>query len=96
MIYLIIAINLAITLLNIYLAIRIWQFKLFVSRISLLFSNYERYFHILLNFAPKTIYQRQGNIYQVRQRYQILQLQITKAKQLIRLLNWSYQNWRRI
>lgn len=95
MIYLIIAINLAITLLNIYLAIRIWQFKLFVARISTLFSNYERYFNILLTFAPKLIYQRQNNIYQVRQRYQILQLQITKARQLIWLLNWSYKNFRR-
>jgi hypothetical protein len=95
MIYLIIAINLAITLLNIYLAIRIWQFKLFVARISTLFNNYERYFNILLTFAPKLIYQRQNNIYQVRQRYQILQLQITKARQLIWLLNWSYKNFRR-
>jgi hypothetical protein len=95
MIYLIIAINLAITLLNIYIVIRIWQFKLFVARISTLFRNYERYFNILLNFAPEFIYQKQSNIYQVRQRYQLLQLQIAKARQLIWLLNWSYQNWRR-
>ncbi|MGL6343155.1 MAG: hypothetical protein ACRC80_28955 [Waterburya sp.] len=69
---------------------------MFIARISSLFSNYERYFNILLNFAPEFIYQKQSNIYQIRQRYQLLQLQIAKARQLISLLNWSYQNWRRI
>ncbi|MGL5074988.1 MAG: hypothetical protein ACRDBG_04015 [Waterburya sp.] len=50
----------------------------------------------MLNFAPEFIYQKQSNIYQIRQRYQLLQLQIAKVRQLISLLNWSYQNWRRI
>ncbi|BAZ43028.1 hypothetical protein NIES4102_00230 [Chondrocystis sp. NIES-4102] len=95
MIYIIIAINLSITLLNVYLAIRIWQFRCLIRRISALFNNYEHYFHVLLNFAPEFIYQGQSNIYQVRQQYQILQLQIVKVRQLVWLINWSYRSWRR-
>lgn len=95
MIFLIIAINLSITLLNIYIAIRIWQLRLLIARITAILINYESYFNVVLKVAPKVIYQGQNNISQVRKRYQLLQLQATKVKQLIWLLNWSYQIWRR-
>ena len=96
MIFLIVAINLLITLLNIYIAIKIWQLRLLVGRITAILNNYETYFSILLSLAPKVIYQGQNNIHQARQRYQILQLQTAKIKQLIWLLNQSYRIWRKI
>ena len=96
MIFLIVAINLSITLLNIYIAIKVWQLRLLVARITAILNNYESYFHILLNIAPKVIYRGQNNIEQVRQRYQLLQWQIAKIQQLIWLLNRSYRIWRRI
>ena len=96
MIVLIIAINLSITLLNIYIAIRILQLREIVSRITAILINYESYFNAAFNLAPLVIYQGQSNIYQVRQHYQLLQLQIAKIRQLILLLNWSYRIWRRV
>ena len=95
MIFLIVAINLSITLLNIYIAIRIWQLRLLIARITAILINYESYFSVVLHVAPQIIYQGQNNVEQVRKRYQLLQLQITKIRQLIWLLNWGYQIWRR-
>ncbi|MEY4519178.1 MAG: hypothetical protein RLZZ499_1777, partial [Cyanobacteriota bacterium] len=46
--------------------------------------------------APQVIYQGQDNIAQIRQQYQLLQLQTTKLRQLFWLLNQSYQIWRKI
>ena len=95
MIFLIIAVNLSITLLNIYIAIRIWQLRIIVARIAIILINYESYFSILLQAAPHVIDRGQHNIAQVRQQYQLLQLRTAKIKQLLWLLNQSYQIWRR-
>ena len=96
MLFLIIAVNLSITLLNIYIAIRIWQLRILIARITSILINYESYFSILLPVAPKVIYQGQENIAQIRQKYQLWQLQTAQLKQLFWLLNQSYQIWRRI
>lgn len=96
MIFLIIAVNLSITLLNVYIAIRIWQLRIIIARITTILLNYEIYFNILLQAAPQVIYQGQDNVAQIRQRYQLLQLQTAKLRQLFWLLSQSYQIWRRI
>ena len=96
MIFLIIAVNLSITLLNIYIAIRIWQLRIIIARIATILLNYESYFNILLQAAPLVMDRGQQNIVLVRQRYELLQLQTAKIRQLFWLLNQSYQIWRRI
>ena len=83
MIFLIVAINLSITFLNIYIAIRIWQLKSLVARITKILINYENYFDVLLDAAPVVMCRGQTSIQQARQQYQIFQLQVTKIKQLI-------------
>ena len=96
MIYLIVAINFSISLLNIYIALRIWQLGLLVARINTIIINYEAYFYLVLKSAPTIIDRGQNNICQIRQRYQLLQLQVANIKQLIWLINWSYTAWRKI
>ena len=96
MIFLIIAVNLSISLLNIYIAIRIWQLRILTARITAILNNYENYFHLVLSIAPKVIGRGQNNIELARQRYQTLQLQAVEIKQLIWLLSQSYQIWRKI
>ena len=96
MLFLIIAVNLSISLLNLYIAIRIWQLRVLTIRITAILINYERYFNLVLSVAPQVIYRGQHNTHLARQRYQLLQLQIAKIRQLIWLLNQSYRIWRRI
>ena len=96
MIFLIIAVNLSITLLNVYIAIRIWQLRIIVARITAIFFNYECYFSILLQVAPQVMGRGQQNVSAARQRYQLLQQQAIRLRQLFWLLNQSYQLWRRI
>ena len=95
MIFLIIAINLLITLLNIYIAIRIWQLRQLITRIANIFASYERYFKVLLRVSPKVLYRGQNNLYLIRRRYQILELQAAKVRQSIWLLSQVYQILRR-
>ncbi|MEY2857308.1 MAG: hypothetical protein RLZZ74_1620 [Cyanobacteriota bacterium] len=96
MIFLIIAVNLLITLLNIYIAIRIWQLRMIIVRIANILLSYEGYFSILLQAAPQVIYQGQDNVSQIRQQYQLWQLQTVQFRQLFWLLNQSYQIYRRV
>ena len=96
MLFLIIAVNLSISLLNLYIAIRIWQLRVLTTRIAAILNNYERYFNLVLSVAPQVIYRGQNNIYLTRQRYQLLQLRAAQIRQLIFLLNQSYRIWRRI
>ncbi len=96
MIFLIIAVNLSITLLNIYIALRILQLRGLISRITAILINYEKYFSVLLKSAPEVINQGQTNIYHVRQRYQLLQRRTIQVRQLIWLINQSWQIWRKI
>ena len=95
MIFLIIAVNLSITLLNIYIAIKIWQLRVLIARITVILVNYESYFSFVLKITPEVIYQGRNNTSQIRHRYQLLQLQISKIRQLIWLFNWSYRAWYR-
>lgn len=95
MIFLIIAINLSITLLNIYIAIRIWQLRQLVARIATIFINYERYFKLVLRVSPRVLDRGQNNLYLIRQRYRLMQLQAAKIRQLIWLLSQSYRILRR-
>ena len=94
MIILIVFINVAITLLNIYLAIKIWQLKQVVKRITTLFINCEVYVRTLLYVAYPVIYQSKSKIHFFKTRYQTIQLQIKKIQEIIILLNWSYRFWR--
>ncbi len=94
MIILIIVINISITLLNIYLAIKIWQLRQVIARITTLLINCEIYVWTLLDLAPPVIYQSKSNIHLFRSKYQAIQLQIKKIHQIILLLNWSYRLWR--
>ena len=96
MLFLIIAVNLSISLLNLYIAIRIWQLRILTIRITAILINYERYFNLVLSVAPQVIYRGQNNIYLTRQRYQLLQLRKEQIRQLFFLLNQSYRIWRKI
>lgn len=95
MIVLIIVINLSITLLNIYLAINIWQLRQIIARITAILINYEIYLGYVLRLAPQIIYEGQSNVKNFRSSYQRLQLRLQQIQQILLFLNWSYRLWLR-
>lgn len=94
MVVLIVIINLFITLLNIYIATKIWQLRQIVAKITAVIINCDLYFYALLHNTPQIIYQGQHKIQQLKIQYQAFQFQLQQIRQIIFLLNWSYRIWR--
>ncbi|MGV2831024.1 hypothetical protein [Myxosarcina sp. GI1(2024)] len=94
-IVLIVLINLSITLLNIYLAIKIWQVREIIKRIDSILVNYENYFRYVLAIAPPVLARGHSNIHLFRHRYKLLQLRLQKIRQILLVLSWSYRVWRK-
>lgn len=84
-------VNLAIAILNVFLAIKIWQLKQLIAKITATIVNCELYLHYLLCVTPQIIFQGQQNIHYLKYRYQLLQLRLQQIGQIIWLLNWLYR-----
>ncbi|AFZ37614.1 hypothetical protein Sta7437_4137 [Stanieria cyanosphaera PCC 7437] len=91
-----IIVNLIITLFNLYLAIKIWQLRQKLSLIAHELNNCEIFIHSILVTTPNVLIQNKNNLAQVRQKYQLLQLQLKQTQQIIIVLNWLYQAWRKV
>ena len=95
MTFFVVTINLLVAIFNIYLAFRIWQIRKIIALITAVITNCEIYLGYVLSNAPNIIRQRQENIYQFRQRYQLLQLQIQQMRKILVVISWIYRIWRR-
>ncbi|MDJ0530918.1 MAG: hypothetical protein QNJ70_00260 [Xenococcaceae cyanobacterium MO_207.B15] len=95
MIVFVVTVNFLVAMFNFYLAFRIWQLRKIIALITAIITNCEIYLSYVLSNAPTIIKKKQENIYQFRQRYQLLQLQLQKIRQIIILMNWMYRIWRR-
>ena len=95
MIFFVVTINLLVAIFNIYLAFRIWQIRKIITLITAIITNCEIYLGYVLSNAPNIIGQQQENIYQFRQRYKLLQLQIQQIRKIVIVINWIYRIWRR-
>ncbi len=95
MIIVVIVLNSLITVFNLYLAIKLWQFCKLLGLITSAISSCENYLHAVLLITPQLLQKNQNNIYLFRQQYSLLTLQLQKIKQIIVLLNWCYRAWRR-
>ena len=95
MIIVVIVLNSLITVFNLYLAIKLWQFCKLLGLITTTISSCENYLHAVLLITPQLLQKNQNNIYLFRQQYSLLTLQLQKIKQIIVLLNWCYRAWRR-
>lgn len=91
MIFLAIITSLLLTLLNIYLVIKIWQLKKVMTVIASDLIYYESSIKFLLANTTQILNQQQVKIKQVQQEYQILLLKWQKTKQLLILLSWLYR-----
>ncbi|MBW4452436.1 MAG: hypothetical protein KME55_06935 [Nostoc indistinguendum CM1-VF10] len=95
MVILVILVNTLISLILIYLAWRMWQIKQQLAYIADRLTAYENCTHVALNKAPENIYISHDNIYKLRQKNQVLQMQIQQVRQIISLLLLGQQIWQR-
>lgn len=95
MIVFIIVVNLCITVVNFYLAVKIWQLRQWLIWATKTLIYCEGSIQDLLFFGQIILYQKQKNINDLRQRYQLLQLQWHRIKQILFLLNLMVRLWRK-
>lgn len=95
MIVFIIVLNLCITVINFYLAVKIWQLRRWLIWATKTLIDCEGSIQALLFFGQIILYQKQKNINDLRQRYQLLQLQWQRIKQILFLLNLTVRLWRK-
>ena len=95
MIFVVIILNLIITLFNLYLVVKLWQLRKLLALITSALSNSEHYLSFVLLVTPQMLHKKQLNIYHFRHNYQLWQLQLQKIRQIILLLSWLYRTWRR-
>lgn len=95
MIIFVIVVNLCITVVNFYLAVKIWQLRRWLICSSKTLVDCEHSIQNLLYFGTFISLQKQKNINDLRQRYQLLQLQWQKIRQILFLLNLAIRLWRR-
>ena len=95
MVILVILINTLISLILLYVAWRMWQLKQQLACIADSLAAYESCTHAALNKAPENIYLSQDNFYNLRQKNQVLQMQIQQVRQIISLLLLGQQIWQR-
>lgn len=79
------------TLINIYIVIKIWQLRKKMTVIADNLLYYESSVKSLLTNTTQILNQQQVNIEQIRDKYQTLQLRWQKIRQFLILLNWLYR-----
>jgi hypothetical protein len=95
MVIVVVAINTLISLILLYAAWRLWKLKKRIARIADRLVVYECHSHLLLHQAPENIYASQQGIHNLRLKNQALQVQIQQVRQIINLLLFAQQIWRR-
>ena len=95
MVILVVIINTLISVILLHVAWRVWQLKQQLEYIADRLTTYESCTNAALNKAPENIYLSQQNIYNLRQKNQVLQMQIQQVRQIISLLLLGRQIWQR-
>ncbi len=95
MIVFVILVNLCITVVNFYLAVKIWQLRRWLICFNKSLVDCENSIQNILYFGTAILSQKQKNINNLRQRYQLLQLQWQKIRQILFLLNLTVRLWRK-
>jgi hypothetical protein len=93
MVTIVVAINLILSALLLYLARRIWHIRQRLTRIADTLIAIERCTHSLLRDAPEIIYCGQDSIYRLRQGSEPVQLQLQQLRQTLSLLVIGWRTW---
>lgn len=91
MVFFAIIVSLLLTLLNIYLVIKIWQFNEKITTLDNELINYESDLKTLLPNTRQILKEQQSNIQNAQQKYQNLKLRWQKTRKFLILISWLYR-----
>jgi hypothetical protein len=91
----VVALNMLISLVLFFVALRVQQLRLRFAMIADTLTVAERTVYRVLHKAPGCIYVRNRNFYNLRQNYQILEIQIQNLQQIFDLLCLAQRIYRR-
>lgn len=95
MVTVVVAINILISLMLLYVAWQVWQLKKRIALLSDRLLQYEQCSHNLLYNAPENIYLGQQNILNLQQSNQGLQIKVQQIRQIVSLLLLGQRSWGR-
>jgi len=95
MVTFIVIINTLISLVLFYVAWQVWRLKRWLAKFADTLIAAELSTYAVLHEAPEAIYRGQQNIHNLRQRNQLLELQIQQLRQIFSLLAMGQQVWLR-
>lgn len=95
MITVVVCINLALALILLYVAWRVWRLRLQLAQITANLSLYERSVNDVLSGAPNAILIGREGIHQLRLGNQPLDLELVRIQQVLTLFGIGRQIWQR-
>lgn len=87
MITLVVIFNLLITLVNLFLAWRIWQLGRWLANLADILTKVEHSTHLVLCSAPEVILKTGRGAGHLKGYYRVLNIQLQRGKQLLTLFN---------
>jgi hypothetical protein len=95
MLIFVIIFNLALSLLNLYLAIRLWQLRRVLARVTRTLTLVERRIHKIFYPAPEILLKGQQGTYALRLRYQKWLLHLERMGQVSSVISLGVRIWQR-
>lgn len=89
----VVIINLALALILVYVAWRVWQLRSQLAEVADILSTYEQSIHTGLSSAPEAIATVQISIQQLKQRSLLQDLQLFRLQQVLALVGVGQQIW---
>lgn len=90
----VVIINLLISLICFYIAVRVWKVSRTIALFEARITAMERCSTNVLGKSPNFFAKRQQRVYQLRRNYQQLELQLEQVQQLLGLLGLGRRLWR--
>lgn len=95
MLVFIIIFNLFLTLLNLYIAIRLWQLRYFLIKVNRTLMMLERRIYKIFHPAPKVIFKGYTGAHTLHQSYLKLLFQLELITKIVSLASWCSKIWYR-
>lgn len=95
MVVFIIIFNLSLTLLNLYIAIRLWQLRHLLLKVTRTLTRVERRIHKIIYPAPEFILTGQQGTYTLHKSYHKLLFQMELVIKILSLVTFGSKIWQR-